>query len=249
MSGFKAPPTPVTVERPRKGRVLVLAPHPDDETFGPGGTLVHHSRQGDPIHAVFVCSGIQGDPDGLFPREELAAMREKEARAAGAVLGIERFTFFGYPDNLSDADYSHAFGDLPKEPEAQRRALVSGLAQKLVELIAADRPDVVYYPWIGEINPDHWAVGKAVEQVRETQPAWAARISFLGYEIWSACPADVIVDTSDTLAIKLRAVSEYKTQLAYRNFDPIVCGLGAYRSLLLESGATYGEGFVGTYLP
>jgi LmbE family N-acetylglucosaminyl deacetylase len=249
MSLFQAPPVPATVARPRKGRVLVIAPHPDDETFGAGGTLIHHARQGDRIHAVFVCSGIQGDPDGLYRRDELPALRQKEARAAGAILGIGEFTFFGYPDNLSDADYSHVFGGLPKEPEAQRRALVSGLAQKLVELIGVDRPDVVYYPWSGEINPDHWAVGRAVEQARSTQPEWEGRISFLGFEIWSPCQPAVIVDVSDTFATKLRAVAEYRTQLAYQDYVPKVTGLGAYRSLLLEAGATFGEAFTGGYLP
>jgi LmbE family N-acetylglucosaminyl deacetylase len=249
MSGFNAPPVPVVVDRPRKGRVLVLAPHPDDETMGAGGTLRHHARQGDRIHAVFICSGIQGDPDGLFDREELPAMREREARAAGAILGIAEFTFFGYPDNLSDADYSSVFGNLPKDPEEQRRALVGGLAQKLIDLIATDRPDIVYHPWTGEINPDHWAVGKAVEQVLAARPELAQKVSFLGYEVWSPCPAEVLVDVSDTFGDKVRAVGEYKTQLAYRDYVPSLSGLAAYRSLLLESGATFAEAFVGRYLP
>jgi LmbE family N-acetylglucosaminyl deacetylase len=249
VTGYAAPPLPAIVAMPRKGKVLVLAPHPDDETFGAGGTLIHHARQGDPIHAVFVCSGIAGDPDGHFPREKLAELRQQEARAAGAILGIARFTFFGYPDNLSDADYSHVFGDLPADPEAQRRALVGGFASKLAELVAADRPDVVYYPWTGEINGDHWAIGKAVELLRDTRPDLAAPISWLGYEIWAACPAGTVVDVSDTFAQKLRAVAEYKTQLVYREFESVVRGLGAYRSLLLDRGRTFGEAFTGAYLP
>jgi LmbE family N-acetylglucosaminyl deacetylase len=248
VTAFSAPPAPAIVKRPPKGRVLVLAPHPDDETMGPGATLVHHARQGDPIHAVFVCSGIQGDPDGLFDRDALPAMRESEARAAGGILGVREFTFFGYPDSLSDADYSHVFGDLPADPEGQRRALIGGLAQKLLELLDAQRPDVVYHPWSGEINPDHWAVGKAVEQARDARPDLARSTSFLGYEVWSPCPADVVVDVSDTFAEKLRAVAEYRTQLAYRDYVPSLSGLAAYRSLLLEAGATYGEAFVGSYV-
>jgi LmbE family N-acetylglucosaminyl deacetylase len=249
VTGFAAPPLPLIVGKPPKGRVLVLAPHPDDETFGCGGTLLHHARQGDPIHAVFVCSGIAGDPDGLYDREKLSELRQQEARAAGAILGIGRFTFFGYPDNLSDADYSKVFGDLPPDPESQRRALVSGFATKLAGLVAEDRADIVYYPWTGEINGDHWAIGKAVELFRETRPDLASAISWLGYEIWSACQPKTIVDVSATFADKLRAVAEYKTQLAYREFEPVVRGLGAYRSLLLERGATFGEAFVGRYLP
>jgi LmbE family N-acetylglucosaminyl deacetylase len=237
----------VIVPRPPAGRVLVLAPHPDDETMGPGGTLAHHARQGDRVHALFICSGIQGDPDGLFDREALPGMREREARAAGAILGIREFTFFGYPDNLSDADYSHVFGNLPADPEEQRRALVGGLAEKLIQVMSADRPDIVSYPWPGEINPDHWAVGKAVEQARAARPDLAKGVAFLGYEIWSPCPAEIVVDVSDTFGDKLRAVAEYKTQLAYRDYVPSLSGLAAYRSLMLEAGATFAEAFTGSY--
>jgi LmbE family N-acetylglucosaminyl deacetylase len=225
----------------------VLAPHPDDETFGCGGTLIHHANQGDPIAAVYVCSGIQGDPDGRYRRDELPAIREREARAAGAILGITEFTFFGYPDNLSDADYSHVFGDLPKEPEAQRRALVGGLATKLAELLAAQRPEIVYHPWSGEINGDHWAVAKAVDLIRETRADLARGVSWLGYEIWSASAPGVIVDVSETFDRKLKAVEEYRSQLAYQDYVPKVRGLAAYRSLLLPKGASFGEAFVGDY--
>lgn len=248
MSRFAAPPVPTIVAKPRRGRVLVLAPHPDDETFGCGGTLVHHSKQGDEISAVFICSGISGDPDGRYPREDLTAIREQEARAAGAILGIQELTFFGYPDNLSDADYSQVFGDLPKEPEAQRRALVGGLASKLAEIVAARRPDIVYHPWNGEINGDHWALAKAVDLLRETRKDLAGGVSWLGYEIWSASVPGVIVDVSSTFDRKLLAVGEYRSQLAYQDYVPKVRGLGAYRSLMLEEGATFGEAFVGEYL-
>jgi len=249
VSAFAAPPLPRAIAKPRRGRVLVLAPHPDDETFGCGGTLVHHANQGDPISAIFVCSGIQGDPDGRYPREELAAIREREARAAGAILGIRDFAFFGYPDNLSEADYGSVFGDLPNEPEAQRRALVGGLASKLAEILAARRPEIVYHPWNGEVNGDHWAVGKAVDLVRDTRGDLARDVSWLGYEIWSASIPGVIVDVSSTFDQKLRAVAEYRSQLAYQDYVPKVRGLAAYRSLMLEKGATYGEAFVGDYLP
>ena len=58
------------------------------------------------------------------------------------------------------------FGNLPREPEAQRKALVGGLASKLAEIVAKARPEIVYHPWNGEINGDHWAVAKAVDLLR-----------------------------------------------------------------------------------
>jgi LmbE family N-acetylglucosaminyl deacetylase len=245
VTSFSAPPVARVTPMPPRGRVLVIAPHPDDETFGPGATLALHARQGDPIHAVFVCSGIQGDPDGLFDRDKLPLMREAEARAAGAILGIGRFTFFGYPDNLNDADYGSVFGDLPRGGDAQRRALVDGLASRLSDVVGAERPDVVYHPWAGEVNADHWAVAMAIERARATHPEWRGAVCFFGYEIWAACQPDVVVDVSDTFDVKIRAIAEYRSQLAYHDYGPVVRGLAAYRSLLLERGATWGEAFVG----
>jgi LmbE family N-acetylglucosaminyl deacetylase len=69
----------------------------------------------------------------------------------------------------------------------------------------------------------------------------------MGYDVWTALEPETVVDTSDTMELKLRAMSMYKTQLIYRNYDPIVRGLDAYRALLLESGATFGEAFTGHY--
>lgn len=243
---FEPPRPPVAVRRPPRGPVLVIAPHPDDETMGCGGTLALHARQGDAIHAVFVCSGVQGDPDGYFPRASLPEIRQEEARAAAAELGIGRLTFCGYPDNLSDADYTQ-FENLPAGAEAQRRALVAGCASRLAEIVAADRPATVYYPWDGELNPDHWAVGRAVTLLRATRPDLAEASSWLGYDVWTPCAADVVVDVSDAVDAKVRAVRAYRSQLIYRDYEPAVLGLDAYRSLFLEPGATYGEGFVGRY--
>jgi LmbE family N-acetylglucosaminyl deacetylase len=244
---FRPPPPPVAVRKPPRGPVLVLAPHPDDETMGCGGTLALHARQGDPIHVLFVCSGIQGDPDGYFPREQLPALREAEAREAAADLGVGKLTFLGYPDNLSEADFGAVFEGLPAEPEAQRRALVAGFAEKLGALVAEERPNVVYYPWDGELNPDHWAVGQAVTLLRRVRPDLDAASSWMGYDVWTPSPADTVVDVSDAIEAKVRAVRRYRTQLHYRDYEPAVLGLDAYRAMFLETGATYGEGFVGRY--
>ncbi len=244
---FAPPPPPVAVKRPPAGPVLVLAPHPDDETMGCGGTLALHADQGDPIHVLFVCSGIQGDPDAYFPRESVTAIREEEARAAGAELGVGRFTFLGYPDNLSEADFGAVFVGLPTGAEAQRRALVAGFAEKLAGIVSSERPTTVYYPWEGELNPDHWAIGQAVRLLLSTRPDLRDAANWMGYDVWTPSAPDTVVDISSTAETKRRAVLCYRSQLLYRDYEPAIFGLNAYRALFLESGAVYGEGFVGRY--
>ena len=244
---FAPPSDPERRTSVPQGRVLVIAPHPDDETIGPGGTLRLHALQGDPITAVFIASGIGGDPDGHFGREALPEIRRREADEAARRLGIRETVFLGYPDNLGAGDFGKVFGDLPSDPVEARRALVHGISTLVAGLVDAHRPDVVYYPWDGELNPDHWMVGQGVRNLLAVDQARRDGASWLGYEVWAACPPDTVVDVSDTMGDKLKAVDAYASQLIYRDYAPHVRGLAAYRALLLEAGASYGEAFTGRY--
>lgn len=253
MSGegpFRAATPPRRLERPPRGEVLVVAPHPDDETMGLGGTLAHHAAQGDRIAALFVCNGIQGDPEGFHRREELVEIRRREARDAAAVLGIGQLFFWDHPDNLSDADI-HVFEGLPADPDRAREALADGFAARLGglldQMLAAEEVDVVYAPWAGELNADHWLIGQGILRLRRSRPDLEERLSWLGYDVWTACPPDLVIDTSDVIGTKLEAVRCYPSQEIYVDYAHPVLGLDAYRSLFLEAGATYGEAFVGHY--
>lgn len=247
MSAFRPPALPELLRAPPAGRVLVLAPHPDDETMGAGGVLTMHAAQGDAITALFVCNGIQGDPEGWYPRDEIVEIRRREAAAAARVIGIGDLQFLDYPDSLTDDDMHSVFEGLPRDPDDARRALASGFADKLAGMLDQGPFDIVYYPWDGELNGDHWLIGQAVSWLRSHRPELDARISWMGYEVWSACIPETVIDISDVMANKLRAISEYPSQELYVDYTHAARGLGAYRSLLLESGATFGEAFVGRY--
>ncbi len=246
MTSFRPPPLPEIRTRPPRGRVLVVAPHPDDESAGPGGTLRLHALQGDPVKVVFVCSGIQGDPGGKYDRSTYASLRRAEAEAAASELGIGSLEFWGYVDNLSDADYD-IFEGLPPDPDDKRRALIAGLAARLRNAIREFRPDIVYAPWTGEIHPDHWASAMAVEEIRRLEDDDIRRIAFLGYETWSASLPDTVVDTTSVHDAKIRALQCYRSQLAYTDLPAVMTGLNVYRGSLLPKGARHGEGFTGRY--
>ena len=69
---YWVPPMPEIRKAPLSGRVLCLAPHPDDEAAGPGGALVKHRRQGDPVRVALATDGIAGDPDGRYDQATYA---------------------------------------------------------------------------------------------------------------------------------------------------------------------------------
>ena len=105
--------------------MCVLA-HPDDETFGPGGTIKKYAREGVRVTVVIATSGQAGRSAGLCSTpEELGRIREDEAREAGRFLGVQAIHFFGYMD-----------GKLDEVDEAE-------VEEKVARLIREERPDVI----------------------------------------------------------------------------------------------------------
>lgn len=217
------PPEPTWCRTVPTGRVLVFAPHPDDEVAGPGGSLALHRRQGDPVRVVVASSGAAGDPDRRFDPATYAALRQRESRAGLAELGVDDAVYWGLPDNcvLSDAD-------------VERGRLMAAAA------IAEFRPDVVYLPWECEGHPDHHAlyliVGAALRRV-------GFRGLALGYEVWNAMVPDVVVDISAAAEAKRRAIRAHASQTAYVDFEHTILGLNAYRSMVHARGVGFCEGF------
>src|SRR5688500_14721012 len=76
--------------------IIVIAPHPDDEAIGCGGTIRRHVERGDAVHVIFLTSGEKG----CRGRElsETAQIREAEAESAKAILGIAEIDFWRQPD-------------------------------------------------------------------------------------------------------------------------------------------------------
>src|SRR5262245_35350819 len=91
-------------------RLLAILAHPDDETLGLGGVAARYADEGAEVHLVTATGGEGGrfrglkqDDPGHPGREQLAAIREGELRAAAEVLGIRSVTTLGYPDGRLDS--------------------------------------------------------------------------------------------------------------------------------------------------
>lgn len=248
MSEPARPPAPPELwPAPPRGRVLAVAPHPDDETLGLGGTLAAHAQAGDEVDVLVVCSGVEGDPEGYFDREELPALREAECREACRILGVREVEFLGYPDGLSGKDLHLAFPEVPQEADAAREMLARSFADLLAARVRDRGHEILYLPWEGELNPDHWVVARSLPYLRAHHAEVVEQVSVLGYDVWSSLPPDTVVDISDQAGVKDAALGVYRTQQLYRDHRPFVRGLDAYRAILLERGATFAEAFTGHY--
>ena len=213
------PSPPVVVTAPPRGSVLVLAPHPDDESLGCGGAIVLHHRQGDHVKVVVATDGAAGDALGYYKDCDYIALRRDETRRAASILGIDELVFWDYPDGkLADAH---------------------DLAERLEALLTSDRPSIIYRPSTLEVHPDHWALGVGIE---EALRRCGVDCRDFRYEIWATVEPTHILDITAVWDLKRKAVEQYESQLRYNDYLHMVAGLNAYRTIHLPS-ARYVEAF------
>jgi len=144
------PPLP-----PQPPRLATILAHPDDETFGVGGTLLRYTSQGLECHSLCLTRGEQGEsgPPGapVIARAELGAVRERELAEAGRRLGLASVRCLGHPDG--------ALAAAPEEP----------VLRDIVGWLREVRPDVaiIWGPDGGYGHPDHIASGERALRAME----------------------------------------------------------------------------------
>jgi LmbE family N-acetylglucosaminyl deacetylase len=153
--------------------MLVCLAHPDDETFGMGGTLALYARRGVQVHLVCATRGEVGDVDSELMQgfNSVAERRESELRCAAGVLGLIGVYFLGYRDSgmPGSSDNHH--------PIALAAQPVDEVAVKIVHYIRSLRPQIVVTsdPIGGYKHPDHIAIHRATVRAFEL----AADLNFL----------------------------------------------------------------------
>jgi len=139
--------------------MLVVVAHPDDETFGMGGTLALYAYLGVEIHLICTTRGEVGEVDAEKMKgfSSIGDLREHELRCAANVLGLREVHFLGYRDSgMSGSDEN-------KHPDAFINAPVDDVAEKIAVMMREIKPDVVltFDPIGGYMHPDHIAAHKA----------------------------------------------------------------------------------------
>ncbi|MBK9363548.1 MAG: PIG-L family deacetylase [Rubrivivax sp.] len=197
-------------------RLLVLAPHPDDEVLGCGGLVAAMLAQGATVQVVIVSDGALGGD---------AAVRERESMVAAQVLAA------------TSAPPEMVFWHLPD------RGLASSvdLDLRLQRLIDSSAPDCVLLPSPFEIHPDHRALCMA--GLLAMQASGAGR-DLLCYEVGQPLIPDVLVDITAQVERKKAALRCFGSQLAVQAYDEQVLGLNRYRAYTLGPTVTHAEAFL-----
>ena len=190
--------------------VLALTAHPDDAEIFAGGTLARLIAEGARAHILVATDGRRGSFDHDSPA--LADLRAEEGRRAAAALGAEPPTLLGYPDLELD--------HLP--PGVLREAFIRAIRRLRPDVVIAEDPFAPYDP-----HPDHravaWAASDALafshlplmhpEHLEQgLQPHFVAEKYFYSEHLPST---NRVIDVSDTLVTKFKALAEHKTQVAF----------------------------------
>ncbi len=143
------------------GTLATILAHPDDETFGTGGTLIRYASEGIAVHSLCLTEGEKGWAGGegepVVPREDVGATRASELAHAGRRMGLASVTCLKYPDGgLDGVNEDYVVNDI-------------------VRWLRRVRPDVVitWGPDGGYGHPDHIAAG--LRALRAVELAGIAR--------------------------------------------------------------------------
>lgn len=212
-------PLPTMLTPIEGGRVLVFAPHQDDEVLGCGGTLALLRQKGCAIKIIFVTDGAGAGSLG----PDAPGIRRKEAAEALAVLGVDDMEFLDEPDG--------SFRNSPR------------FENKVHTLLQQFNPDWLFLPSMLDYHRDHVAIGHAVLSCWQR---WDEPGRAFVYEIWSPLPATRVVDISSVIELKKQAISRYVLPLTHCDYLSASIGLAGYRGLYLpgKEGHNYAEAFV-----
>ncbi len=191
-------------------RALVVFAHPDDAEYMCGGTVALWARQGTEVHYCVITDGSAGSNEPGATREELAVVREREQRAAAAVLGVTDLAFLGFRD-----------GELEVTLET-RRAVTRVVRRVRPEVIVAPDPSRL---WSGSGYVNHWDHKQAgTLALCAVMPDSPTRLQFPelldeGLEpfdvpnLWLVAEeADTYVDITTTIDTKIAALAEHRSQ-------------------------------------
>ncbi len=148
-----------------KKTILAVLAHPDDESFGMGGTLALYASRGVEVHLVCATRGEVGEvsPDLLKGFESIAELRESELRCAAGILGLTTVHFLDYRDSgmPGSPDNSH--------PRALAAQPLDEVAANVICYIRTFKPQVVltFDPIGGYRHPDHIAIQRATVRAFE----------------------------------------------------------------------------------
>jgi LmbE family N-acetylglucosaminyl deacetylase len=219
--------------RGKEGNILVIAPHPDDDVLGVGGTMAAAAQQGRGVFAVYVTDG-RGSPrmNHTVSDEEMAALRKTEALSALRILGAAGGFFLGRQSK-----------ELTGEAQKETEEIVTGILQGVL-------PQEVFLPAPYERHLTHQRCTQlSIRALRKISPLFKPNL--LGYSLWGSfwgVRKRIVRDISPFIRKKVEAIMAHGSQLAYKNYQQGIIGKNNHEAIFWESHANSLASFVEIFL-
>lgn len=208
-------------------KILVIAPHPDDEILGCGGTMIKNIAES---NEVYVCIVTKGCPPLYKP--ERTAINQQDARNCHQHIGVKKTFFLDFPAAML---------------EKCERYELNG---RILDVIKEIQPDEVYIPHWGDMQKDHQIVAEAA--MVALRPKYHPQVKKVyGYETmsetaWNAPNVqndfvpNVYVDITDFLEDKKKALAFFSLQVSAfpdARSEEAIEALAKYRGALMDMKA------------
>lgn len=185
-------------------RVLVVAAHPDDEVLGCGGTVARKVKNGGEAYTLILGQGIASrykKANAQKIRDQIEELK-KSVYAANEIIGVKEVFAHDFPDNKFD---TVSLLEIVK--------VIENIKNKI-------KPDIIFTHYEKDLNIDHQITYKAVLTATRPLPNEVVK-EIYSFEVLSSTEwnypttfaPDVFFDISDTIDIKIKAMSEYKSEL------------------------------------
>jgi len=220
--------------------ILVFGAHPDDIELGCGGTLIKESQKGKKIGIIDLTRGELGTRGN-------AAIRDKESKKAMEIMGVSIRENMNFEDGFFVNDKQHKLA--------------------LIKRIRHYKPDIVITNALSDRHPDHPRACQiaidacflsGLEKIETDQQIWRPK-SIYHYIQFNHLTADIVVDISMQMELKIEAVKAYKSQFYDPNSKESETIISTedflksieYRAKDLgrQSGCKFAEGFIVHKLP
>ena len=208
-------------------RILIIAPHADDEIIGVGGTILKNIKNGNDVFVCIVTKGVHP----LFSEKYILNLRQ-ETKTCHSQLGLTKTFFLEFPSVVLNEQHKYVIN------------------KRITEVIEEVRPEEVYIPHAGDMHSDHQIVAEAC--MVSLRPKYSfAPTKILAYEtlsetgwnipgVQNAFIPNVFVDIGEFLEQKKDIMSIYASQLGKfpdaRSLEAIDA-LAKYRGALINKNA------------
>jgi LmbE family N-acetylglucosaminyl deacetylase len=181
-----------------KMRILVIAPHPDDEVLGCGGTIKKYTEKGDEVFLIVATKGYKPDWSETFLKNI-----KKWTASAAKKLGIKEVFYLDFPTAKLDTVPQKEINDV------------------ILQYLKKISPQILFLPHYGDVSKDHCLIFESTMIAARPKPNNKIKKIF-SYEVLSetdwrsagnSFSPNFYVDISQTLKDKLKAMSYYKTEL------------------------------------